>query len=729
MEARDGSDRGDARAYDRYLAAMDAAMRVKIAVTAAHLPAAGTVADMGMGSGTGSDALAALYPRLEVVGVDLDPEMVERARQRFDRPNLRFVMGDIAEPVFDAESLDGVFDSSVIHHVTSFGGYDHDAARRACAAQAAQLRAGGTLVIRDFVAPEEGERAVILALPADDGDDSDDPARCSTARLFERFAGEFRSLHNAPGFPTERLEDAPDGWRRYRLSERHAAEFLLRKDYRTDWVKEAREEYTYFTARGFAEVFEELGLRLLACTPIRNPWIVRNRFEGRFRWEGAGGAFLEPPATHVIVAGEKVAAGAGVRFRRRPCGPVGYLELEGWRDGETGQVLDLVRRPERTLDVLPFFLDEDGDPLVLARTSYPRPVLLAGGPALDGSLPPAYVAEPIVLREGAGPLGTAVEDGLARLAHIPPESLRAFHAGTVTYPSPGGVLEEVRSVLVELRGDAPLLRDAPAGSSGFATPGRIRALDARQLLRAAQVGALPDARLELHAYQLFATLGVSPGPWIGEVIALEGADDPGPPPTPLAELLARPPRRRFARTEARAGFLEVHAETFEELDAKGRRLATQDLEYVTPGPLSLRTLACALLRQVGVEVRMAVDDDARPASQCFDGNSQLLVAPAWRLPHDLPSPTPARAWVRARLEEEHGLRLGQAWELGGRYHPTPGLTPEVVHPLAFEVLAAPEDDRLAWVPLAELAARASDLRDGHLRLVALRAAHALDLLR
>ena len=126
---------------------------------------------------------------------------------------------------------------------------------------------------------------------------------------------------------------------------------------------------------------------------------------------------------------------------------------------------------------------------------------------------------------------------------------------------------------------------------------------------------------------------------------------------------------------------------------------------------------------------MAVDDDDRPASQCFDGNSQLLVAPAWRLPHDLPSPTPARAWVRARLEEEHGLRLGQAWELGGRYHPTPGLTPEVVHPLAFEVLAAPEDDRLAWVPLAELAARASDLRDGHLRLVALRAAHALDLLR
>ena len=55
--------RGDREAYDRYLAGMDASMRQKVALTAAHLLCTGRVADMGMGSGSGSHALAALYPK------------------------------------------------------------------------------------------------------------------------------------------------------------------------------------------------------------------------------------------------------------------------------------------------------------------------------------------------------------------------------------------------------------------------------------------------------------------------------------------------------------------------------------------------------------------------------------------------------------------------------------------------------------------------------------------
>ena len=63
----DAQDRGAGDAYARYLAGMDASMRQKVALTAAHLLAAGSLADMGMGSGSGSHALAALYPDLDVV--------------------------------------------------------------------------------------------------------------------------------------------------------------------------------------------------------------------------------------------------------------------------------------------------------------------------------------------------------------------------------------------------------------------------------------------------------------------------------------------------------------------------------------------------------------------------------------------------------------------------------------------------------------------------------------
>src|SRR5215470_13267138 len=97
-------DRGEAAAYERYLAGMDASMKQKVALTAAHLLCEGRIADMGMGSGQGSHALAALYPRLDVVGVDVDATMVALARDSYRRPNLSFVVGDIAAPLFPEAS-------------------------------------------------------------------------------------------------------------------------------------------------------------------------------------------------------------------------------------------------------------------------------------------------------------------------------------------------------------------------------------------------------------------------------------------------------------------------------------------------------------------------------------------------------------------------------------------------------------------------------------------------
>src|SRR3954452_23930623 len=97
--------RGALAAYERYLAGMDSSMRQKVALTAAHLLCQGRIADMGMGSGSGSQALAALYPALEVVGVDVNPTMVTLASERYRLPNLRFVVGDVAARVFEDESL------------------------------------------------------------------------------------------------------------------------------------------------------------------------------------------------------------------------------------------------------------------------------------------------------------------------------------------------------------------------------------------------------------------------------------------------------------------------------------------------------------------------------------------------------------------------------------------------------------------------------------------------
>lgn len=723
--------RGDRGAYARYLDGMDQTMRQKVALTAAHLLCTGRVADMGMGSGTGSYAIAALYPALDVVGVDVNPTMVKLAAERYVLPNLSFVAGNVAERVFEPGTLDGILDSSVLHHVTSFQGYDHEAARRALEVQVEQLRVHGVLVVRDFVDP--GPEEVLLDVRDDDGDDGEDPRTCSTARLLERFSREFRSLHPAPGFLliTSPAEESPVGFRRYRLPRKLAAEFVLRKDYRTDWESEAQEEYTYFTQEQFEQVFASLGMRLLASTPLRNPWIVENRFEGKIALRSCDGVPEEFPPTNYLIAAERVPAGEGVRFVEGPeQAPLGFLTMDHYRNRKTGRVMDLVRRPHPTVDILPWFVADD-DVLVLARMGYPRPILQGNGRGstpIDGARAVGYVTEPLSMMQEGDPFGTTVEAALEARAGVKADRIRAFRKGSVYYPSPGGLQEEVRSALVEI--EPVYLAGELAPVSGYSTSGRVRAIEARQLLRAAQVGGLPDARLELNVYDLLTQIGIPPGPWIGETPVLGDAERSAEI-TSLDRLGSRPGRRLFERASGPGPepFLDLCCARFDELDACGTAIGSAALEFVVPRNLSVNTISVAVLRRVGDEVLLGIDDDDLPAAQCFSGNSELLVAPAWRLPKGLRTMTPARAWVRARLAAEYGVACGGSWLLGGSYRPSPGCTPEVVHPMAIEVRGeAPAERSLLWIPLVDAVRSKGELLDGHLRIVAFRAAHALGVL-
>ncbi|MBT8492274.1 MAG: class I SAM-dependent methyltransferase [Deltaproteobacteria bacterium] len=723
----DHQHRGDDDAYERYLRGMNASMRQKVALTAAHIGSEGRIADMGMGSGAGSLALASLYPQLEVVGVDVNPEMVERASESHQLANLSFVVGDIAEPVFEPGSVDTILDSSVLHHVTTFNGYDYQQAEKALRVQAEQLDAGGMLIVRDFVAPED--QLVTLELPDDDGDDTEDPSTCSTAGLFRRFSREFRAGDDNPGFVLREDEHPPrPGWRRFHTGHRLAIEFVLRKDYRRDWKLEVVEEYTYFTQREFEDVFHKLGLRVVASTPIRNPWIVSNRYRNKFEIRNTEGILLPTPPTNYLIAGEKVAPGQGTTFVEvEEVEPIDYIWMEHARDRQTGRIMDLVVRPNPTVDVLPFFA-EQGRLYVLARRSYPRPIpchQLGASPLIDGSSPVGYVTEPLNLQAKGRPGARHVSEALHRLAGIEPGQIRQFAGGCAYLPSPGGIEQLNSCVHVEI--EPSRVERAMEDLSGFSTSGVVRAIEARQLLRAAQVSGLPDARLEVAVYTLLRQRGASPGPWIGAELAPSVLDhDP-----PQAEL-PRPGERRFDRASAEQspGFLAVHASRFDELDASGAVVASQVREYVVPRTRSNNSISVALLWRTGQEVLMAVENRHLPAQQAYFGHSHIQVAPAWRLPQDIVDQDRAHFWLREQLRHDHGVEATIVEPLGGHYYPDAGVSPEVVFPVA--ALATGADPAhgkpLTWLPLSELAAEVGRSKlDGHLCVAALRAAHALGI--
>ena len=694
--------RGDDSDYERYLRGMDASMQQKVALTAAHLLGEGWLADMGMGSGTGSEALAALYPKIRVTGVDISPQMVSRAQESYQLPNLDFRVGDIAKKCFDDESLEVIFNSSVLHHVTTFNNYDKEMAQLAIAHQVQQLKIGGNLIIRDFLRPEAGQ--VYLDLPLD------------SVPIFERFAREFRFLkaEKDRGIPFRYIDSREEAWKRIELEAAHAVEFVLRKDYLEDWDTEILEEYTYFTQVEFESALRKQGLRLLASTPLRNPWIVKNRFEGQFRLFSLDEVPLEYPPTNYLVVGEKVPPTAGVAFSSGPeCPPQGFLELSHYKCRATGALRDLVRRPNATLDVVPYFL-QGNELYVIARKSFPRPLLELCHPRLDGCRSPNYVTEPIVISQGDKPLAQTVEEALASRVGIAPCQIKSFRFGGTTYPSPGGLQEEVRAVFVEVE---EILESG--------TQDRVRAVSARQLMRAAQVGGLPDARLELHCFELLQTLGLAPGTWIGEQLTLQSHSSP--PSGAQASLPEGEPRRAFQKSEQGADFLHLGCREFTEFSGRGERVSSLSFDYVVAKKQSLHTVSVALLWQCEGLCYLGLCDDDFPSAQCFAGHSNLLVTPAWRLPFSVTTLEQMESFLKERLEAQHAIKVWDCFSLGGPYFPSAGATPEVVYPLACDVHSVGKGtEQLLWVPLSELLEKFDSLRDGHLKTVVSRVARALD---
>ena len=723
--------RGTEADYEAYFAGMDASMQQKVALTTAHFPVRGRIADMGSGSGRGTYDLACLYGGLELIGVDINPVSVERSGRQFQRPNLSYVVGDIAEMVFPQESLDGVLDSSVLHHVTSFNDFDVKRVLTTLDNQVAQIKTGGVIIIRDFVIPD-GPEQVYLELPDMDGSAQGSPTELSTAALFELFAENWRSSVNRDtAVPFTRSKSSHPGFVRYQISLRAAAEFVLRKDYRADWETEILEEYTYLSQAEFESAFRSRGLRIVVSRPLWNPWIVQNRFEGKFYLSDLNGNRLPFPPTNYLIVGEKVRAGSGVELferERRILRSPNFLSLKAYTDKESGEVKELVERPHQTIDVVPWF-EMAGQIFVFAKKDFPRPVVNActDQPRLHSATVSGYITEPIsAIVESAGEKDGEVRRVLEERAGFSAEDIINIGEPFSYYTSPGGVNECVISRLVEV---APRQTAFSFPNyTPFTDAGSVRELDAAQVLRACHVGGMFDARLEINIYRLLRQLGRKPGPWIGAPLDLSVQPQAFITPLEPSQVITPPVHAAFRRPEPLSPpeFLSLREGSFAERDNEGRILAEARFEYVSPRNLSNNTLVVLPVVQTSEDIFVGIEHRDLPAVQSFSGSSRIAAAPAWRLPLTVTHQMETLPYMKAALERDFHLRAHRAWELGGPYFTTPGVTPEIVYPFVVEVrLNSESNSRLHFIKIEDVAERLDLLHDAHLHIAACRLAHAL----
>jgi ubiquinone/menaquinone biosynthesis C-methylase UbiE len=110
------------------------------------IPLAGDERALDAGTGTGALAFALAPLVREVVGVDLVPELLERARAKAP-PNVTFVEGDIARLEFELGSFDLAGTLRTLHHVPR--------PELAIAELTRVTREGGLVLVVDQIAPND----------------------------------------------------------------------------------------------------------------------------------------------------------------------------------------------------------------------------------------------------------------------------------------------------------------------------------------------------------------------------------------------------------------------------------------------------------------------------------------------------------------------------------------------------------------------------------------------
>jgi ubiquinone/menaquinone biosynthesis C-methylase UbiE len=111
------------------------------------LPRAGTVVDVGAGTGSFAIALAAERPDAAVLAIDGDADVLERARSKPGADRVEWRTGLAGELPLAAGQADAVVMSLLLHHL------EPDAKRAALTDARAALRAGGWLHVADWGRP------------------------------------------------------------------------------------------------------------------------------------------------------------------------------------------------------------------------------------------------------------------------------------------------------------------------------------------------------------------------------------------------------------------------------------------------------------------------------------------------------------------------------------------------------------------------------------------------
>lgn len=659
------------------------------------------VADMGCYDGMMTYAMAALNPAIEFIGVDNDKARIDKAQEKYRLPNLSFRAGYIAHLAgFAEEELDGIINSFTLHEIFSEALYDDRPVVGALENHFALLKPEGIMFIRDFAMPERG--AYVLMEMPDAPSYGETLDKLSEADLLVWYSEHARPKED-PGCHGFFLEELPPRFpqtRLFRLPAKWAYEFIMRKDNREDWEDELPKEYTFFTGHEYRKNLRALGARVLYTTPHWDDNFIRNNFAGRFRLLDDDHTVLGPPPTSFIAVAQKMGERMSLRLHeRRPSqNAPNKIRVSTMRNDIDGRLIDVVNRDVDLTEIVPYRVTGEGRLHIYVHEGLPRGIVNSvprQSRNIDQKNWSGHMIEAIAVDSHL--VNDIKADDTAQAARFAQDYLglkAAIGAGLETgqtyYPAPDYIDERIttRYLRVEDTGMAGSQRPVRFGSpdiEGFSDSGRLREIDAQNILNATAVGYVPNTRLELQILMLAETLGLTLESWADCPLVLPEEDEPEGFTTDLKPVAAQMADKdaRYRPSRGNAGQWRTVQSTFVDegrIEGGLRGLKSCDMEFVIPDDGTTNIVAVLPMNRQAVtrELMVGLVADFLPVPQRHKGNGMTVRAPSFALPREIKNLDEMQAFVA----EKFGVKIDRVARLGESYFTHAGVTPQRVFPFA-----------------------------------------------
>ncbi len=670
------------------------------------------VVDMGCDNGAMAFAMSVLNPHIKIIAVDKSKRQINKARELYKRHNLEFKAGDASSELFEKNTIDAIINSFVLHEVFSGSRYNERIVSDTLRKQFHMLKVGGTMFIRDYAKPPP-EEMVIMEMP-DTPSTGQDMASLSEPDLLIWYSAHARPRHD-PGTGGFFLEEIParlPRTRLFRLPYKWAYEFIMRKDDRSHWEAELPMEYTFFTEHEFLKELRSQGARVQYSAPYWDEGIIEKRFDGHFRLYTDEGAHIGNPPTSFIAVAQKMSERKSLHIeeRRPSAGEEGQLKIQAMRNEKTGDLVDIVTRDMEIGEVVPYLVTEEGRLKIFLHDGIARSIINAvsrSGANIDGKRWSAHMVEPVSFdMQAIYDIDTLDVNNTVRFCRdylgLKPYNSAVLEHGPDYYPAPDYIDERMHTYYLHVV--SPGKDVTPKSFVGYAARfqarGKIRELDAQNVLNAITVGLIPNARLEMQILSLYQHLGMKAENWTEKQIALKRGKITAKADMRLLLQSLNETDSRFQDVKGTTGQLRsVHSIFVEEGQSQGgiTGLSSQEVDFVISDEKTVNTaVVLPLTADMEGDIHAGFLLNHLPVPQRHEGSGLTISAPSFNLPRNIANLQDAKKFIA----EKFNVAPEMVIKLGESYFSHTGMTPQRIHPFGVAVPPdMPDDPGTQFMPI------------------------------